>query len=62
VEQLKAMPREDAQLEELIFEMEYDKARELAEGNLAVAQEMNDAQGIVTYEAYLERLARLPAP
>jgi hypothetical protein len=59
VEQLKMLPREDGVLEDLIFDMEYTKALEVAEGNLAVASEMNDPQGVVTYEAYIARLQDL---
>ena len=62
VEQLKAMPREDANLEELIFEMRYADALAQARDALEVAREMDDQQGIVTYEAYIERLSNLVAP
>jgi hypothetical protein len=56
VEQLKALPREDAQLEELIYEMRYADAFKQAQDSLEVAREMNDTQGVVTYEAYISRI------
>jgi hypothetical protein len=56
VEQLKLVPREDQALEELIFEMRYSEALQAAQDSLAVAQEMRDAQGTVTYETYISRL------
>jgi hypothetical protein len=61
VEQLKALPREDAQLEELIYEMRYTDALEQARGALEVAREMGDSQGVLTYEAYIDRLSALVA-
>jgi hypothetical protein len=59
VEKLKLMPREDHGLEEMIYEMRYAEALQAAHGGLAVAQEMRDPQGVITYEAYIERLQRL---
>jgi hypothetical protein len=59
VEQLKALPREDVNLEELIYEMRYDDALAQAREALEVAREVNDAQGVVTYEAYITRLEGL---
>jgi hypothetical protein len=59
VEQLKALPREDAQLEELIYEMRYDDALKQAQDALEVAREMSDHQGVVTYETYLERIEKV---
>ena len=56
VEQLRLVPREVAELEDLIYEMRYSEALQAAQDGLAVAQEMNDAQGVVTYEVYVERL------
>jgi hypothetical protein len=61
VEQLKALPREDDALEQLIYEMRYSEALEQAKSNLELAREMNDAQGRVTFEAYVARLERLLA-
>jgi hypothetical protein len=61
MEQLKTLPREDAALEQLIYEMRYTEALQQAQGNLAVAREMDDPQGIVTFEVYVERLQRLLA-
>lgn len=59
VEQLKALPREDAQLEELIYEMRYADALRQAQEALEVAREMDDAQGVVTYEAYIARIEKV---
>ncbi|MDQ3023160.1 MAG: hypothetical protein M3R04_02050 [bacterium] len=59
VEQLKTMPREDAHLEELIYEMRYRDALVQARDALEVATEMEDQQGVVTYEAYIARLENL---
>ncbi|MBN2082434.1 hypothetical protein JW859_09535 [bacterium] len=59
VEKLKKLPREDEALEELIYNMEYQKAQQAAREALAVAEELNDEQGRVTYQAYLERIGRL---
>jgi hypothetical protein len=59
VEKLKLVPREDAALEEMIYEMRYAEALQAAQGGLAVAQEMRDPQGVLTYETYIERLKRL---
>jgi hypothetical protein len=61
VEQLKLVAREDAALEDLIYEMRYQDALDAARDNLAIAQEMRDPQGAVTYEAYIERLQELLA-
>jgi hypothetical protein len=62
LDQLRELPREDPALEELIFEMKYAEALAQARDKLAVAQEMNDRQGIVTAEAYIVRLEKLLAP
>lgn len=59
VEQLRSLPREDAALEELIYEMRYAEALEQARESLAVALELEDAQGVATFQAYVERLERL---
>jgi len=61
LERLKLLPREDAALEELIYQMEYAKAMESARASLAVAQDVNDQQGVITYKAYIKRLAPLLA-
>jgi len=59
VEKLKAVPREDQALEDLIYEMKYDAALKGAREALEVAEEMKDPQGIVTYQAYIERIERI---
>ncbi|MEZ5338732.1 MAG: hypothetical protein R3F46_10765 [bacterium] len=59
LESLKALPREDQIIEEMIFEMDYVGAQQAAQDALEIAREMNDAQGIITYEKYLERVNRL---
>jgi hypothetical protein len=59
VEKLKALPREDQALEDLIYEMQYAEALKKAREALEVADEMGDAQGIVTYQAYIERIERI---
>jgi hypothetical protein len=59
VEQLRTLPREDVRLEELIYEMRYAEALQQSRDSLEVAREMADAQGVVTYEAYIERLENL---
>ncbi|MCC7479844.1 hypothetical protein IT575_15500 [bacterium] len=59
MEQLKALPREDQVLEDLIYEMKYAEALTTARGNLALAEEAQDNQGIVTARAYIDRLERL---
>jgi hypothetical protein len=61
VEQLKHLPREDQALEELIYDMRYTEALQAAQDGLAVAQEMRDPQGVVTYETYVSRLLELIA-
>lgn len=61
LEQLRELPREDPALEELIFEMKYAEALAQARDKLAVAQELNDRQGIVSAEAYIARLSQLLA-
>lgn len=58
-EKLKTVAREDAGLEELIYEMKYPEALKTAREALEVAEEMKDAQGVVTYKAYLERIQRI---
>ena len=64
VDQLKALPREDGLLEELIYEMRYSDALQQAKESLEVAREMDDLQGVVTYEAYIARIEAIldPAP
>lgn len=59
LETLKTLPREDQIIEEMIFEMDYVGAKQAAEDAMEIAKEMNDAQGLVTYEKYLERINRL---
>jgi hypothetical protein len=59
LEKLKSLPREDPRIEELIYQMDYAGAIKAAQDAMAVCQEMNDHQGTLTYEAYLERLAML---
>ncbi len=59
VEQLKLVPREDPALEDLIYDMRYSAALQAAQDGLAVAQEMNDAQGVVTYQAYISRMLEM---
>lgn len=59
LEKLKLVPREDKVLEDMIYEMRYDAALQAAREGLAVAREMQDAQGEITYQAYIERLERL---
>lgn len=61
IEQLRELPREDPALEDLIFEMQYADALAQARDKLAVAQEMHDRQGVVSAEAYIERLTKLLA-
>jgi hypothetical protein len=58
VEKLKHVPREDKVLEDMIYEMRYAEALQAAQDGLSVAQEMRDPQGVLTYEAYIERLQR----
>lgn len=58
-EKLKAMPREDPALEDLIYEMKYREAQKAAQQALEVAEEMNDAQGVLTYKTYLARIERI---
>ena len=62
VEKLKTMPREDDYLEGLIYEMRYAEALQAASDGLATAEEMNDQQGVITYQHYLERINRLLEP
>ena len=59
VEKLKELPREDPVIEDHIFNMDYHAARRAATDALELAVEMDDRQGVITYEAYLERLDRL---
>ncbi len=59
LETLKSLPREDQIIEEMIFEMDYVGALQAAQDALEIATEMNDSQGLVTYERYLERINRL---
>lgn len=56
VEQLKQLPREDPMLEELIYSMDYEHALSSALDNLHIAQEMKDQQGVLTYQAYVNRI------
>jgi hypothetical protein len=58
---LKNLPREDQIIEEMIYEMDYIGARAAASDALEIATEMQDAQGIVTYERYVERIERMIA-
>ena len=62
VEKLKTMPREDEYLENLIYEMKYQEALATARDGLSTAREMNDQQGVITYEHYLERINRQLEP
>jgi len=59
LQKLKSLPREDAHLEQLIYEMNYDKALTAAKDGLAIAEEMSDQQAKVTFEGYIERLNKL---
>ena len=61
LETLKGLPREDQIIEEMIFEMDYLGAREAAADARIIAREMQDTQGLITYERYLERIERLIA-
>jgi hypothetical protein len=58
-EKLKTVAREDPALEELIYDMKYLEALKAAREALGIAEEMSDAQGIVTYRAYVERIERI---
>lgn len=59
VEKLQALPREDERLEEMIYNMEYQRALQSARESLIVAEEMGDKQGIATFESYIVRLERI---
>jgi len=59
VEKLKTVAREDQLLEEMIYEMDYQGALAAARDSLAIAEEMNDPQAIITYHAYIARLEGL---
>jgi hypothetical protein len=59
LEKLKLVPREDKVLEDMIYEMRYAEALQAAREGLCVAREMQDPQGEITYQAYIERLERL---
>jgi len=59
VEKLKTVAREDQALEGLIYQMQYAEALNAARQALGVAEEMQDAQGTVTYQAYIERIERI---
>jgi len=61
MQRLRTLPREDPLLEELIYEMDYEGALRAAHDSLAVAVEMRDAHGEVTYRSYIERLEKLLA-
>lgn len=61
LERLKLLPREDAALEELIYQMHYAKALVSARSSLLIAEEVNDRQGVITYQAYIKRLTPLLA-
>jgi hypothetical protein len=61
IEKLKELPREDPAIEQLIYDMNYAGALAAAREGLEIAREMNDRQGLATYEAYVERLERLAA-
>jgi hypothetical protein len=56
---LKTVRRVDDKLEELLYKGEYSQAREYAKEMLDVAEEMDDKQGIATYQDYLEQIQRL---
>lgn len=56
---LKSLPREDRIIEEMIYEMDYIGALAAAADALEIATEMGDAQGVVTYERYVERIDRM---
>ena len=59
VGQLRQLPREDKIIEELIFEMDYVEALKASHDGLAIATEMGDTQGEITYRGYIERIERL---
>ena len=59
MEQLKQMPRMDQMLEEMIYEMDYQGALQVAQDNRDVAEEMGDSQGVITYDSYIKRLTRI---
>ncbi len=59
IEKLKLLPREDHHLEDLIYNMQYAEALASAQESLSVANEMQDNQGIITYEKYVEQMTRL---
>lgn len=61
VDKLKLVPREDKVLEDMIYEMRYAEALAAAREGMAVAREMQDPQGEITYQAYIARLERLTA-
>jgi hypothetical protein len=61
VEELKKLPREVQLLEDLIYEMDYAAALKAAQDSLALAEEMGDAQGRITYAHYIERIQRMLA-
>lgn len=61
VEKLKTVAREDPLLEEMIYEMDYKGALAAARDSLAIAEEMQDQQAIITYQAYISRLEALPS-
>ena len=59
IEKLKLLPREDSHLEDLIYQMQYSSALDSARESLGVANEMQDRQGVITYQHYIEKLTRL---
>lgn len=56
MDKLKQLPRQDADVEELIYQMNYSGALQQAQDKLVVAKEFNDQQGIITYETYVQRI------
>lgn len=56
---MKTVRRVDDKLEELLYKGEYSQASEYAKEMLDVAEEMDDKQGIATYQDYLEQIQRL---
>jgi hypothetical protein len=61
LQDLKQLPREDQAIEELIYEMDYARALQAARDSLAVAGDVGDAQGRITYQRYIERIEGLLA-
>jgi len=59
IEKLKQLPREDHNLEDMIYNMDYDGALAAAREGLELSREMGDQKGIATYEHYIERVERI---